>query len=362
MVRSVSLVLRSVLLAMASCMAVYADEARPVYVEVEQLNINEYLLKWKIPPVMSRGQEPAVEFRHGNCSLANGALAGRPAGLIGRKHYRCDRGANGEQSAGESARENAQESDRSTQYAIDLIYPHTNPALTSLVVFKPLSGEPIQIFSGPEKSSISFSLATSTSTSAVAAQYTVAGIEHILIGTDHLLFVLCLMMIAGTFKRLVLTVTGFTLAHSLTLSLATLDVFRLPTELVELLIALSILLLAVEIVKHRASAGAEPSFTWRYPVSASVVFGLLHGFGFAVVLQELGLPAAMKVPALLFFNVGVELGQLIFIAAVSLGVWLLTRTLARAEYRRGQLAQVVVYGIGVCSAYWLFERAMPLFI
>lgn len=77
--RSVSLVLRSVLLAMASCMAVYADEARPVYVEVEQLNINEYLLKWKIPPVMSRGQEPAVEFRHGNCSLANGALAGRPA-------------------------------------------------------------------------------------------------------------------------------------------------------------------------------------------------------------------------------------------------------------------------------------------
>ena len=316
-----------------------ADEARPVYVEVTQMSDSEYLLKWKIPPVMSQGQEPAIELRQSNCRLNNGALAGKPAGLVGRKLYRCD---------------NNTEAD----YQIELIYPNSNPALTSLIVFKPLSGDPVQVFSGPEETLVTLSLVTSPS--AVAKQYTVAGIEHILIGTDHLLFVLCLMMIAGGFKRLVLTVTGFTVAHSITLSLATLDIFRLPAELVELLIALSILLLAVEIVKHRAG-GAKDSFTWRYPVSVSAVFGLLHGFGFAVVLQELGLPSAMKVQALLFFNIGVELGQLMFILMVSIAVLIIRRWIATQASQQDRLTQVVIYSIGVCSAYWVFERSAVLF-
>ena len=318
---------------------VQADEARPVYVEVTQMSDSEYLLKWKIPPVMSQGQEPAIELRQSNCQLNNGALAGKPAGLVGRKLYRCD-------------------SNTEADYQIELIYPNSNPALTSLIVFKPLSGDPVQVFSGPEETLVTLSLVTSPS--AVAKQYTVAGIEHILIGTDHLLFVLCLMMIAGGFKRLVLTVTGFTVAHSITLSLATLDIFRLPTELVELLIALSILLLAVEIVKHR-TGGAKDSFTWRYPVSVSAVFGLLHGFGFAVVLQELGLPSAMKVQALLFFNIGVELGQLLFILIVSMIVLFVRRWVVTQVSYQDRLTQGVIYTVGVCSAYWLFERSALLF-
>ena len=316
-----------------------ADEARPVYVEVTQMSDSEYLLKWKIPPVMSQGQEPAIELRQSNCRLNNGALAGKPAGLVGRKLYRCD-------------------SNTEADYQVELIYPNSNPALTSLIVFKPLSGDPVQVFSGPEETLVTLSLVTSPS--AVAKQYTVAGIEHILIGTDHLLFVLCLMMIAGGFKRLVLTVTGFTVAHSITLSLATLDIFRLPAELVELLIALSILLLAVEIVKHRAG-GAKDSFTWRYPVSVSAVFGLLHGFGFAVVLQELGLPSAMKVQALLFFNIGVELGQLLFILIVSMVVLIVRRWVVTQVSYQDRLTQGVIYTVGVCSAYWLFERSALLF-
>jgi hydrogenase/urease accessory protein HupE len=260
--------------------------------------------------------------------------------LVGRKLYRCD-------------------SNTQADYQIELIYPNSNPALTSLIVFKPLSGDPVQVFSGPEETLVTLSLVTSPA--AVAKQYTVAGIEHILIGTDHLLFVLCLMMIAGSFKRLVLTVTGFTVAHSITLSLATLDIFRLPTELVELLIALSILLLAAEIVKHRAG-GAKDSFTWRYPVSVSAVFGLLHGFGFAVVLQELGLPSAMKVQALLFFNIGVELGQLAFIVMVSIVVLIVRHWMVTQARHQDRLAQWVVYSIGVCSAYWLFERSALLFM
>jgi hydrogenase/urease accessory protein HupE len=312
----------------------FSDEARPVYVEIAQQAETEYLLKWKIPPVMPAGQEPAVELRHQGCGLSDGSVGGRPAGLVGKKRYSC--------------------SQPNPTFSIELIYPRSNPALTSLIVYKPLDGEPLQIFSGPEKTLVELPLASSAS--AVAKQYTVAGIEHILIGTDHLLFVLCLMMIAGTFKRLVLTVTGFTLAHSVTLSLATLDIFRLPTELVELLIALSILLLAVEIVKHRRGGSAE-SFTWRYPVSVSVVFGLLHGFGFAVVLQELGLPGSMKVQALLFFNIGVELGQLAFIAAVLLLVFIATRLVPLIGRHQVRVGDIAVYAIGVCSAYWLIERA-----
>jgi hydrogenase/urease accessory protein HupE len=317
--------------------AAYADEARPVYVEVAQQTDTEYLLKWKIPPVMPAGQEPAVELRHASCGLSDGSIGGRSAGLVGKKRYSC--------------------SQPNPPFSIELIYPRSNPALTSLIVYKPLNGYPLQLFSGPEKTLLELPLASSAS--AVAGQYTVAGIEHILIGTDHLLFVLCLMMIAGTFKRLVLTVTGFTLAHSITLSLATLDIFRLPTELVELLIALSILLLAVEIIKHRSEG--RQSFTWRYPASVSAVFGLLHGFGFAVVLQELGLPGSMKVQALLFFNIGVELGQLAFIAVVLALVLFATRQVAVIGKHRERLADITVYAVGVCSAYWLLERSAVIF-
>jgi hydrogenase/urease accessory protein HupE len=313
-----------------------ADEARPVYVEIIEQQSAEYLLKWKIPPVMPDRQEPAIELSHSSCSLAGNSVSGRPAGLVGRKLYRCEQA--------------------NPVFSIQLIYPRSNPALTSLVVFKPLEGDPVQVFSGPEKTTIEMPLASSAND--VAKQYTVAGIEHILIGTDHLLFVVCLIMIARSFKRLLLTVTGFTVAHSITLSLATLNIFRLPTELVELLIALSILLLAVEIIKHRRE-GEQDSFTWRYPVSVSAVFGLLHGFGFAVVLQELGLPASMKVHALMFFNIGVELGQLAFIVVVLAVVAAATRIAIIGKHREN-LAEAAVYAIGICSAYWLFERSVFL--
>ncbi|MDG2502245.1 MAG: HupE/UreJ family protein [Porticoccaceae bacterium] len=313
-----------------------ADEARPVYVEIIEQQSAEYLLKWKIPPVMPDRQEPAIELSHSSCSIIGNGVSGRPAGLVGRKLYRCEQA--------------------SPAFSVQLIYPRSNPALTSLVVFKPLVGDPVQVFSGPEKTTIEMPLASSPSD--VAKQYTVAGIEHILIGTDHLLFVVCLIMIAGSFKRLLLTVTGFTVAHSITLSLATLNIFRLPTELVELLIALSILLLAVEIIKHRRGI-EQDSFTWRYPISVSAVFGLLHGFGFAVVLQELGLPASMKVHALLFFNIGVELGQLAFIVAVLALTATVTRIAIIGRHRE-KLAEAAIYTIGICSAYWLFERSVFL--
>ena len=320
----------------------HADEARPVYVEVVEQGSNQYLLKWKVPPVMAIGEEPRISLLHSRCALAVGENA---AGLIGRKVYRCQRHS--------GVADNV-------AFSVQLDYPNSNPALTSLIVFKSLSAEPIQVFSGPEKTTVTLPLASSSAS--VAKQYTVAGIEHILAGTDHLLFVLCLIIIAGGFKRLLLTVTGFTLAHSVTLSLATLNIFRLPTELVEWLIALSILLLAVEIIKRgRAGDKVQDSFTWRHPLSVSAAFGLLHGFGFAVVLQELGLPASMKIEALLFFNIGVEVGQLIFIASIVTATMLALRGVPSLESRAAVLTDVVVYGIGITSAYWLMERAGAVF-
>jgi len=313
-----------------------ADEARPVYVEINQLSESEYLLKWKIPPVMPFGEEPGIKLDHESCRIEGGATGNQPAGLLGRRHYVCDQA--------------------SPDFSVHLNYLDSNPGLTSLVVYKSLSGEVAQVFSGPEITIIALPL--DVPATEVAHQYLMAGTEHILEGYDHLLFVLCLIIIAGGLKRLLLTVTGFTLAHSITLSLATLNIFRVRTELVEILIALSILLLAVEIIRHHQGR-EQNSFTWRYPVSVSSAFGLLHGFGFAVVLQELGLPQSMKLEALLFFNIGVEIGQILFIVGIVL-IGLLARQIPAIEQKEKVITDLAVYAIGICSAYWLFDRSALL--
>ena len=312
-----------------------ADEARPVYVEINQLSESEYLLKWKIPPVMASGKEPSIKLDHESCRVEDGSTGNRSMGLLGRKHYVC--------------------AQTNPAFTVHLSYPGSNPGLTSLVVYKSLSGDTAQVFSGPEVTIIALPL--DSSSAEVAYQYLIAGTEHILKGYDHLLFVLCLIIIAGGLKRLLLTVTGFTLAHSITLSLATLNIFRVRTELVEILIALSILLLAVEIIHHHGRE--KNSFTWRYPVSVSSGFGLLHGFGFAVVLQELGLPQSMKIEALLFFNIGVEIGQIIFIGGV-IFIGLLARQIPAIRNKERVITDVTVYAIGSCSAYWLFDRSVLL--
>ena len=311
------------------------DEARPVYVEVNQISPLKYSVQWKVPPVMSAKEEPLITLSHESCVAAANSS---PRGLLGKTFYDC--------------------SESDIAFDITLSYPQANPALTSLVVFKPANADPIQVFSGPEIMSIPFG--KSQSPIDVSVQYVVAGIEHILIGYDHLLFILCLIVIARSFKRLILTVTGFTIAHSITLSLATLNIVRVRTELVELLIALSILLLAVEIIKYYRNSNLN-SFTWRYPITASSVFGLLHGFGFAVVLQELGLPQAMKIHALLFFNVGVEIGQIIFISGVTAVGYLLFKYIPKINVHKELLVQIGVYLIGIFSAYWLIERSIVLF-
>jgi hydrogenase/urease accessory protein HupE len=184
----------------------------------------------------------------------------------------------------------------------------------------------------------------------VAWDYTVLGVDHILSGFDHLTFVLALLLIVSGARRLLITVTSFTLAHSITLAAATLGVLWVPGPPVEAVIALSILFLASELVKVNRGL---PSLTARYPWIVAFTFGLLHGFGFAGALADIGLPQHEVPLALLMFNVGVELGQLLFIAGILAMVLLLRRL--RREWPVW-IRQVPAYGIGGIAAFWLIER------
>ena len=187
---------------------------------------------------------------------------------------------------------------------------------------------------------------------AVAGSYLVHGVEHILLGFDHLLFVLALILIVRDTRVLLWTITAFTLAHSITLALATLGVLHVPGPPVEAAIALSILLLASEILRMQRG---EPSLTARRPWLVAFSFGLLHGFGFAGALTAVGLPPSEVPLALFAFNVGVELGQLAFISVVLGVIELARRTQTLSGLRRRALPSTA-YAVGVLAAFWFFQR------
>lgn len=187
---------------------------------------------------------------------------------------------------------------------------------------------------------------------AVARTYFVFGVTHILGGVDHLLFVLALILLIPDSRRLIAAVTAFTVAHSITLAVSTLGIFRPPQQPIEAVIALSILFLAVELVRKRHG---EASIGQRFPWIVAFAFGLLHGFGFASALLAAGLPSGDIPAALLFFNLGVEAGQLGFIA-VTLVVFAGLR--ATSLSGQGWLSRCPEYVIGVVAAFWTIERTL----
>lgn len=188
----------------------------------------------------------------------------------------------------------------------------------------------------------------------VAGEYTALGVEHILLGIDHLLFVLVLLLITHGGWKLVQTVTAFTAAHSITLALAALGLVHVPQAPVEAVIALSIVFVASEILHARQG---RVGIAARAPWLVAFAFGLLHGFGFAGALTEIGLPQGQVPLALLFFNIGVEIGQLLFIAAV-LGLGALV---GRLRLRVPAWAPLVPpYAIGSVAMFWVFQRVAGL--
>lgn len=195
-----------------------------------------------------------------------------------------------------------------------------------------------------------FTVAANQSGWDVLATYLVLGVEHILFGIDHLLFVLGLLLIVRGLRLLVETITAFTLAHSVTLAAAALGYVHVPQPPVEAVIALSILFLASELARRR---DGHPGLAERYPWIVALSFGLLHGFGFAGALAEVGLPQTAIPLALFSFNAGVEVGQLLFVAAALMVIAGLRR-LPLAWPAWASLAPA--YGIGSLAAFWCIQR------
>jgi hydrogenase/urease accessory protein HupE len=188
----------------------------------------------------------------------------------------------------------------------------------------------------------------------VAGDYWRLGTVHILEGVDHLLFVLALMLIVSGFGPLLKAVTAFTVAHSITLALATLGFVHVPSKPTEAIIALSIVFLATEIIHKR---NGQIGLTERYPWLIAFIFGLFHGLGFAGALSEIGVPQTEVPLALFMFNVGVESGQILFIVVV-LGLLALLRRLPVSAPQGAW--RLVPYGIGGIAAFWTIERVMAI--
>jgi hydrogenase/urease accessory protein HupE len=210
------------------------------------------------------------------------------------------------------------------------------------------NGQTVQTVLKPDNNSLTLHLQGAGKLAVPA--YLLLGIEHILNGFDHLSFVLGLLLLVRGRGRLLKTITAFTLAHSITLAAAALGYVNVSAPVIESLVALSIVFVAVELV--RAYRGHE-GLTVRHPWLIAFVFGLLHGFAFAGSLADIGLPKHNIPGALVLFNVGVEVGQLLFVAAVLA----LIRTARRFRWPFDMQARwATAYGIGALASYWMIER------
>jgi hydrogenase/urease accessory protein HupE len=203
-------------------------------------------------------------------------------------------------------------------------------------------------------SSPSFRIPERPTKGEVAWSYSRMGFNHILEGYDHLLFLFAMLLLVSGFWKLLKTITAFTVAHSVTLALATLGVVNVPAAPTEAIISLSIVFLANEIVRTQAG---ETSLTERYPWAVAFVFGLFHGLGFAGALSEVGVPQHEVPLALLMFNIGVESGQIVFVSIVACLLGLLRRLRMVARHSPRRISWTVpAYAIGCVAAFWTIER------
>jgi hypothetical protein len=218
-------------------------------------------------------------------------------------------------------------------------------AVGALLIVTPHGVAPLHTVLGPD--AVQFVVPPTPGSGEVVAQYVQLGARHLLSGADHLLFVLALVLLAGSFRRLVVTVTAFTLGHSVTLAAAALGWIALPSAWAEIGIALTLVVVALQTLE----ADAQRS---RHGPGLALAFGLVHGLGFSGALAEVGLPTDARVPALFGFNAGLELAQL----AVVLLAWPLWRSLARTDARRRLGHAAVGYAIGALACMWTLERLL----
>lgn len=325
-------ILSLVLFALLVCCptSVTAHRLQPAYLELSEQGIGNYSVLWKRPLVGNKPMDIYPVFPEACNNMTEPVLA--PSDAASLERWLIDCGKSGL---------------ASKPILIDgLVRTVTDTLLR------------IEMADGSMHTSIlrpdypRFIVPEKPSKAGVAGSYLGLGVEHILGGFDHLLFVLGLLLIVRKGTLLVKTITAFTLSHSVTLAMAALGFVHVPQAPVEAVIALSILFLATELAKqHRGEVGLTSKAPWLVALS----FGLLHGFGFAGALTEIGLPQTDIPLALLFFNVGVELGQLMFVGAV-----LLIQELARKMAFRwpAWASHLPAYAIGSLAAFWFIQRTL----
>lgn len=304
-----------------------ADELRPAYLDIRETAADEFAIMWKVPALGDLRLGIYVRMPASCRPKAEPVRTIRAGSFFERWSVVCAGGLKG------------------GEIAIDGLASSVTDALARVAyrdgtteVARLTPDSPIMVVAGAQ------------GRLEVARTYLLLGIDHILTGFDHLLFVLALMLLIRDLWMLARTITAFTIAHSITLAGATLGYFSLPQKPVEAAIALSIAFVASELVKARAG---ERRLSQDYPWIVALAFGLLHGFGFAGALKETGLPQ-MDIPlALLMFNVGVETGQLLFVAAILVAVRTITALVAFPVL---PARTAVAYSIGAISMVWFVSR------
>jgi len=320
------------LLLVLQALTVSADIFRPAYLELRELGEGRYDVLWKVPAQGENMRLAAkVNFPADTVVLAEANSIFSGGSHIQRWQIRRENGLVGQNVHISGIAGGA------TDVIVRLERQDGTSQTTRLVPERP-----------------EFVVEATAGTAEVAWSYLRLGVEHILGGIDHLLFVLALLLIVRGARRILLTITAFTVAHSLTLAAATLGLVHVPGPPVEAIIALSIVYVAAEVVH---GLQGRPGLTARAPWLVAFTFGLLHGFGFAGALAEVGLPQNAIPVALLMFNVGVELGQLAFVGAVLAAGLLLTRLPVRWP-RWTQFAPA--YAIGTVAMMWTIERVAAL--
>src|SRR6476620_866602 len=330
--RTVSLPLVVVVLLLIAIVPGRADEFKPAYLQLTQLDQDTYDVLWKIPAIdEATTLKVKPQFPNGTEALTPVRSTFSRGITVQRWRIRVPNGLDGQ------AVFFAQLSETRIDVLARLVRRDGSVQLERILPVSPRFVA--QLSPGPLE---------------VVATYTVLGIEHILTGFDHLLYVLGMLILVGGWRRIVLTMSAFTATHSLTLTAAALGWVHVPQPPVEACIALSILFVAREIVQARRG---RAGLTARWPWAVSFIFGLMHGFGFAGALAEVGLPQSSIPTALLFFNVGVEIGQLLFVGAVLAVIAVGSRAAQRLRLPHpAWLWRVAPYAIGGLASFWFVER------
>lgn len=301
-----------------------AHDSRPLVVKLDVVG-DVVRLSWRAPPSVDAANAPTVSLAP-PCSASTPP---RPA-LEGRSVYVCPKELS----------------------PLSVRYGFYNPSLSTVIRVEREGARPETALLRPDQPD--WTPKRAPAFASVASSYFGLGVEHILIGIDHILFLAGLLILARTAPRILVTVTGFTLAHSVTLAAVALGYLDVSIPAVEAAIALSIVFVAAEIVR-----GDKRTLAWRRPVIVASAFGLLHGAGFAAALGEIGLPQAERLAALLFFNLGVEAGQLVIVVAALGAVAAVGRLRVLAGRPRPfpqPAREIAGYALGLVAAYWLVAR------